>query len=283
MSDEPVGFVRQISAAQSRANALNARRSTGPRTLDGKARTSLNALTTGLRAKSVAISDEEEERRQQLLRGAMEYFQPVGVVEMALVERAVDCLCRQPRAAQYEAAMLRVARDPPAGLKSLAESARRELTSAENAVSSLRDTGAPDAVIDGETVSVVLDAVADAIGMSTADAAFQSMVPVEPWSNSQLVAFVEAAAAAAGVPIPQMLHDAGELAEFRRHQAHATLDAANEAIAKHRDTHMLLNADVVERVARYEAHVDRCLRRALDELAKLQGRRAVVPGRRAAG
>jgi len=44
--------------AQVAANRLNARKSTGPRTEEGKAKVALNAVTHGLRARGVVLPGE---------------------------------------------------------------------------------------------------------------------------------------------------------------------------------------------------------------------------------
>ena len=52
---------------QTEANRLNAQKSTGPRTAEGKARSSMNALQTGIDAKSLVIFDEKvEDLKKQL-------------------------------------------------------------------------------------------------------------------------------------------------------------------------------------------------------------------------
>jgi hypothetical protein len=53
------------SEKQLRANKRNARRSTGPRTKEGKARSSQNAVTHGLSAESILIPGEDAEQYRQ--------------------------------------------------------------------------------------------------------------------------------------------------------------------------------------------------------------------------
>jgi hypothetical protein len=275
--------VRPISAGRAGAARRNCLKSTGPRTEQGKRVVALNAIKGGLRTQRIVLPNESEEEWLAFRQGVIDDLAPVGIVEGEIAERVATLFWRQRRPARYEAAALRIGCEPPDGLNRLAENAARDVAAAENAQEALRGDGAATPLIDDDVVALVVETVADVTGMSMSDGDFQSLVPDEPWSNKQLVAFVEAAADAAGASIPQVLHDAGELAEFRRRQAQATLDAAQDAIAKHRDSHLLLNADVVERVARYEAHVDRCLRRALDDLQKLQARRVAPHNRQVAG
>ena len=69
------------------SNRKNAQKSTGPKSAAGKAVVSQNARTHGLLSRSLIIEGESQEEFSELLRLLVDEFQPVGLVEHALVER----------------------------------------------------------------------------------------------------------------------------------------------------------------------------------------------------
>ena len=94
-----------ISAAMRAANQANARRSTGPRTLSGKARARLNALKHGLTGRTVVLPGEEE-GVAALEADMAARFGPEGEIERALVRDMAQALWRVGRAPGAEAAAL---------------------------------------------------------------------------------------------------------------------------------------------------------------------------------
>ena len=99
--------------AQVQANRMNAQKSTGPRTADGKAIASQNALKHGLCAEKAVIAGEDvgefEFYRDELLGD----LAPAGAVEAVLAERVVSLSWRLRRAerAQNEAFDALLAKD----------------------------------------------------------------------------------------------------------------------------------------------------------------------------
>jgi len=80
-----------ISAKQLDANRRNAQKSTGPRTPEGKATVSMNALQHGLRARRTVLPGENEEHFAQLCADLEAEWQPRSPTERALVEQmAID-------------------------------------------------------------------------------------------------------------------------------------------------------------------------------------------------
>src|ERR1039457_6801574 len=73
---------RQIAA-----NRRNARKSSGPKTPQGKATASMNALRHGLHARKVVISGEEQDEFDQLHAGLQNQYQPQKA-EQHLVDQA---------------------------------------------------------------------------------------------------------------------------------------------------------------------------------------------------
>ena len=94
------------SDAKRAANQANARKSTGPTTPEGKARSSQNAIRHGLLADKAIIPDDPQEDRaafDELFRLLVIEHEPVGPTQRLLVERIAICYWRLRRALRYEA------------------------------------------------------------------------------------------------------------------------------------------------------------------------------------
>ena len=94
------------TAAQKRANKQNAQRSTGPRTDEGKQRTSLNALKHGFRAKDPLIPGENPDHYYRHSAEIEQELQPATPLEETLVDQIVDITWRLKRFARIEAAVV---------------------------------------------------------------------------------------------------------------------------------------------------------------------------------
>ncbi len=88
------------------ANRQNAQRSTGPKTEEGKATVSLNALKHGLSAQKPVLPDEDPKLFQELSERLQVEFQPVGEIEMALVKLISLKLWRLARLGGIETGLL---------------------------------------------------------------------------------------------------------------------------------------------------------------------------------
>ena len=86
-----------LSAAQLNANRRNAQHSTGPKSPEGKARSSQNALKHGFRSSRVVLSNESQERYDSLLANYIAAFRPAGQPEYDLVVRMVNAAWRLRR------------------------------------------------------------------------------------------------------------------------------------------------------------------------------------------
>ena len=93
------------SEKQIAANRANAKRSTGPSTSDGKARSRMNAWKHGLRAEKVVIAGEDAEDLQAIQRELWEEHQPLPGMESLLVERLAHYAWRMRRAVVFEQAL----------------------------------------------------------------------------------------------------------------------------------------------------------------------------------
>jgi hypothetical protein len=76
-----------ISQKQHQANQLNALRSTGPVTTEGKAAVRLNALRYGLRARSLLLPGEDPAEFERLFAGLEADWRPQNQTERLLVEQ----------------------------------------------------------------------------------------------------------------------------------------------------------------------------------------------------
>jgi hypothetical protein len=94
------------SEAQIAANRLNAQKSTGPRTPEGKAVMRRNPLRHGLSASTVVLFYESEAEFDQFRLDLAVDFAPVGAEECALVEQIAILRWRLRRVSRAEAALV---------------------------------------------------------------------------------------------------------------------------------------------------------------------------------
>lgn len=96
-----------ISNRKKQANRKNATRSTGPRTAEGKWRSSHNALKHGLEAIQRILPDESAEEYAVFLEAFVSDLRPVGHAELFFARRAADLAWRLQRASRAEADLFR--------------------------------------------------------------------------------------------------------------------------------------------------------------------------------
>jgi hypothetical protein len=87
---------------QINANRRNAKRSTGPATEAGRARSSRNALKHGLTAREFTIDEREANALAAFLDDIVEVLGPVGALEDELAQRVALCSWRLRRIARLE-------------------------------------------------------------------------------------------------------------------------------------------------------------------------------------
>ena len=88
--------------AQIAANRRNAKKSTGPRTAEGKEAVSQNAITHGLFAKKAVVRDENQQEYDAHREAFMAELLPVGPMESFLAERVVNLSWRIIRAERMQ-------------------------------------------------------------------------------------------------------------------------------------------------------------------------------------
>jgi hypothetical protein len=87
---------------QIEANRRNARKSTGPRTLEGKASSSRNALTHGLTAEAIVLPHEEWSQYVELRLALLDTYQPANPAEQMLVDLVAGSYWRLLRCRRLE-------------------------------------------------------------------------------------------------------------------------------------------------------------------------------------
>ena len=93
------------SPAQLAANRRNAQKSTGPRTIEGRKRASLNALKSGMTAKTVVLPHESAADYDEIRTALIEDYSPATSQEMMLVDQIAVGYWRTIRARRFETAM----------------------------------------------------------------------------------------------------------------------------------------------------------------------------------
>jgi hypothetical protein len=88
--------------AQVAANRRNAKKSTGPRTAEGKEAVSQNAFKHGLFVKKAVVRDESQEEYDAHREALMAELLPVGAMESFLAERVVNLSWRIIRAERMQ-------------------------------------------------------------------------------------------------------------------------------------------------------------------------------------
>ncbi len=95
-----------VSERKLAANRENAKKSTGPRTERGKARSSQNAYKHGFFAKPLYPTatqvTQDRSDYDDMLDGLLEHYQPVGYIESVLVEKIAAGYLRSARIVRHE-------------------------------------------------------------------------------------------------------------------------------------------------------------------------------------
>jgi len=95
-----------ISASKLEANRLNAQKSTGPRTAEGKSRSRFNAAKHGATAQTPALPGEDPAAFQARVDGYKTHFTPRSDLENDLIERMALMSAQFDRANRFDAARM---------------------------------------------------------------------------------------------------------------------------------------------------------------------------------
>src|SRR3954470_22075633 len=85
------------SERRAAANRLNAQKSTGPRTPEGKARSALNALKHGVTARTPLLPGDDPEELVQLTTDLLKDLDPQNALEREVADRVVGICWRRRR------------------------------------------------------------------------------------------------------------------------------------------------------------------------------------------
>lgn len=94
------------SQKQIQANQQNAQNSTGPRTVAGKNKSSMNAIKHGLFAKNAVLEYEDKSEFETMVRRLKEDWEPEGEMEHILIERIATLLWRLNRIVGIETSLV---------------------------------------------------------------------------------------------------------------------------------------------------------------------------------
>src|SRR5690242_16938308 len=109
------------TSPQTRANRANAQHSTGPRTEEGKRRSSLNALRHGLTGHVIVLPGEDLAAYQRQCQQAFDQFQPANWNEKQLAQTMVDLTWQLHRISAIETNLLSLGTVQHAGITEHAE------------------------------------------------------------------------------------------------------------------------------------------------------------------
>jgi len=113
MPDTPIPSTDPRSTRRRAAiNRANAQHSTGPRTPEGKARSSRNALCHGLSSRTAVLASEDLAAYQRHCRQFFEEYRPATPTEIQLTQELADTAWRLNRIPSLEANLLHRAANP---------------------------------------------------------------------------------------------------------------------------------------------------------------------------
>ena len=98
-------------AESSRRNGAKSR---GPTTPAGRAKSSLNAISHGITAKTLILQNEDPAQFLEMMNSYVEYFQPENQIQIDLVTDVVAARWRLRRTWRYQTALLDIEMDAQA-------------------------------------------------------------------------------------------------------------------------------------------------------------------------
>src|ERR1700739_2323336 len=107
---------KTLSDAQLAANRANAQKSTGPRSVEGKARSSRNSFNHGLTGATGLLPSDDRDAYELYVDGIIESLHPGSLLEHEICRDVADAHWRLRRVSSVEAKMLTLSAEPPAPL-----------------------------------------------------------------------------------------------------------------------------------------------------------------------
>lgn len=263
-----------ISERRLKANRENAKKSTGPRTVLGKAYSRANAVKHGLFARDLfpelELPTESREQFQDLHRQLRQEYQPVGSLEAMEVERIAICWWRLRRVRLYENAEI------TSGVLDACQAGYRDPHKATLETNAIVISLLEDAKKEIETSGEISQELNERIG--AADPRFRGM----------LGPLMERAATQARIAA-KMESKEPSPTEFNRVIAAITIWVARTYLQDYMTSFFgscekvmcerkaIPDRDALDKIIRCEAAAERSLSRALDRLERLQRRRIEKP------
>jgi hypothetical protein len=127
------------TAAQIEANRLNAQSSTGPVSPEGKAKSSLNALSHGFYSKHLLLPNEDPAELELLRSSLIESYHPEDGAELLLVEHIISSQWKLQRLNKLEAATIQRGPDGLVDLERLSRLAQQLDSAMHRAIKALRE------------------------------------------------------------------------------------------------------------------------------------------------
>jgi hypothetical protein len=265
------------------ANRDNALASTGPRTADGRAIVSGNAIRHGLLSwKPVIPGLENPEDWQSHLDRTLDALGPAGYAETVLAERAALLLWRLGRVARYEREATAIALENAEARKQPKLDEAEQSVKNAQAVVALTEgvrTLPLETELDGEAAAGLLEKAAAATGLDIYEMrgwpAYVNDSTLEDldWTAARLLECVQIVAKKAKRDSDDLL---SQLADDARDTLHHAQDKREKLLAAHdRERRSLLLPDTLtlEKLSRYETTLERSLYKALHELERRQAAR----------
>jgi hypothetical protein len=279
-----IGFVPQSKNDRlTVSNRLNAALSTGPRTAEGKARSARNSLRHGLASRAIVVPGlERQEQWEEHLEATIDDVAPTGYIEHVLAERVAMALWRLARVTRYERGMIEAAQGDLEWLIEEREIRRTEARALEDALAALARISAPSSslgtpALDVVAAGVCVGALRDAMEMQEApnedDGVEDSIYGGQQPTVAAMGAWLHKSAAAAGVHVDMVIKDACESLAWRLRKTRVRLDATEQDLEIRRAVRAIPDEGICDRVARFEAHLERSLARSLGELDRARQRR----------
>lgn len=289
--------------AKTAANRRNATRSTGPRTPEGKALTAKNATRHGVLSALAVVPGLEKAADWEAHRGGvLAALAPVGPLETLLAERVALGAWRLLRVARYEREAVAVSLETveasvaeslaleaegyakkedhhPRALRAALREAEEGLRERTRFYASLPRRGETKPLSQDEAEEVL-----EATWRLTEDVDLEGLV-VEglpegetvtdfgEWSVGLFRRTLEALAAAAGTTAAALMEEDLDRLRTKVQEAREEEREARGRVDRLRRSRTLPEEGVLDKVARYESHLERSLFRTLHELQRLQATR----------
>ncbi len=261
------------------ANRRNALASTGPKTAEGKAISARNATRHGILARLEVLPGERPKDWHVHLAAVLQDLGATGHLETALAERVALQLWKLGRVARYEREVVASSLDTvEADFTNATEDKIRTAQATRDLVAALPEL--PDEEpVDSELAASLVELVASVLKVDLyADMSFPGF-PDYPdgvalkamnWDADHLRRCLAAVTDHVGRELEEVL--AGCLLASEAHLADvgAWRGAARSSVRRLLRLGALPNEQVLDKVARYETHLERSMFRTLRELQRLQ-------------